>query len=197
MDDINRENEVNQSLSRRDLLGKGLLGLAAASMPLIGTNAASAARLMVPDEGSFNISFVNIHTGESFSGTYRVGQKYLPDAFERINAVLRDFRTNEEFPIDPRVIDIIHAVRQKTGTEKPLEILSGYRSPKTNAMLAKGSSGVAKNSLHMTGQAIDFRMPGFATRKLRDIAIDLRAGGVGYYRRSNFVHVDTGRVRQW
>lgn len=198
MNDENQKDKEIQNPSRRAMLGKGLASLAVASMPLIAANTASAGRLMAPDEGAFNIAFMNIHTGESFAGTYRVGQKYLPDAFERINVVLRDFRTNEEFPIDPRVIDIIYRVRQKTGiTNRPLEILSGYRSPKTNTMLSKASSGVAKNSLHMTGQAIDFRFPGYSTRKLRDIAVELQAGGVGYYRRSNFVHVDTGRVRQW
>ncbi|MBU0799400.1 MAG: DUF882 domain-containing protein [Alphaproteobacteria bacterium] len=157
-----------------------------------------AARLAMPDAGRFQIAFRNQHTGESFNGTYRVGNKYLPDAFKRINIVLRDFRRNEVYPIDPRVIDILYMVRAKTGSQGgTFEVLSGYRSPKTNAMLRKASGGVAKNSLHLTGQAIDIRMDGINTRKLNEVAKSLDAGGVGYYPRSNFVHLDTGRVRHW
>ncbi|MBU0859554.1 MAG: DUF882 domain-containing protein, partial [Alphaproteobacteria bacterium] len=116
----------------------------------------------------------------------------------RINIVLRDFRRNEVYPIDPRVIDILYMVRAKTGSQGgTFEVLSGYRSPKTNAMLRKASGGVAKNSLHLTGQAIDIRMDGINTRKLNEVAKSLDAGGVGYYPRSNFVHLDTGRVRHW
>ena len=99
--------------------------------------------------------------------------------------------------MDPRVIDIIYTVHRMTGQNTPFEIISGYRSPKTNAMLRSNSSGVAKKSLHMEGRAIDLRMEGFSTRRLRDIASNLEAGGVGYYSRSNFVHIDSGDVRTW
>jgi uncharacterized protein YcbK (DUF882 family) len=183
-----------QGVSRRDLLKTGLW---AAAGSLLVPSVAEAAALRMPGSGSYDIMFHNCHTGESFSGTYRVGNKYLPDAFEEINYVLRDFRSNEVFPIDPRVIDIIYMVRRKTGRNQPLEILSGYRSPKTNNMLREASSGVARNSMHLSGQAIDFRMPGLSTRGLRDIAVGFKAGGVGYYPRSDFVHVDTGKVRTW
>lgn len=147
--------------------------------------------------GARRVSFRNQHTGEIFSGVYRVGDKYLPDAFDRINVVLRDFRSNEVFPIDPRVIDIIYTVHQMTGTSEPYEVLSGYRCPKTNAMLRNASGGVARNSLHMTGQAIDLRIPGYSTTRVRDLAKNLRAGGVGYYSKSDFVHMDTGDIRHW
>jgi uncharacterized protein YcbK (DUF882 family) len=143
------------------------------------------------------VVFRNTHTGESFSGVYRVGNKYLPDAFDRINYVLRDFRTGDVFPIDPRLIDIIYTVHQMTRSNKPYEIISGYRSPKTNSMLRRASTGVAKKSLHMSGQAIDVRIPGFSTERIRDLACSLEAGGVGYYSRSDFVHMDTGDVRVW
>ena len=147
--------------------------------------------------GERRITFKNLHTGEAFSGVYRVGDKYLPDAFDRINLVMRDFRANEVFPIDPRVLDIMYTVHQMTGSSEPFGVLSGYRSPKTNAMLRKASTGVAKNSLHMTGQAVDVRLAGFSTTRLRDLAIGLKAGGVGYYRKSDFVHMDSGGVRTW
>ena len=137
------------------------------------------------------------HTGERYSGVYRVGDKYLPEAFEQMNFVLRDHRTGEIFPMDPHLIDIVSMLQRKTGYSRPFEILSGYRSPHTNASLRRNSSGVARNSYHMYGQAMDIRAPGLSTRTLRDRAKGLRAGGVGYYSRSNFVHVDTGDVRSW
>ena len=183
------------SLDRRDILKMGLAGFVATATPLI--LASSAQPAYAARNTSWRTSFHNAHTGESFNGVYRVGNKYLPDAFERISYVLRDFRTGEVFPMDPRVIDIVTAVQQKAGQSGPVEILSGYRSPKTNAGLRKASSGVAKNSFHMYGQAIDLRIPGYKTSGVRNIALGVKAGGVGYYPKSNFVHVDTGRVRSW
>lgn len=187
-------NAPQQGVSRREVIKTGLW---AAAGSLLLPNVAQAAAVRMPKTGSYDIEFVNTHTGEGFSGTYRVGSKYLPDAFEEINYVLRDFRTDDVFPIDPHVIDIIYMVQRKTGRKGPLEILSGYRSPKTNNMLRHASSGVARNSMHLSGQAIDFRMAGVSTRGLRDIAQTFRAGGVGYYPKSDFVHVDTGKVRSW
>ena len=143
------------------------------------------------------ISFKNIHTGDVFSGVYRVGDTYLPDAFNKINFVMRDHRSQDLFPIDPRVLDIMYQVHRATGSREPFKILSGYRCPKTNAMLRAKSGGVAKNSLHMTGQAVDVQLDNFSMRRVRDIAVALGAGGVGYYRRSNFVHMDSGAVRSW
>jgi uncharacterized protein YcbK (DUF882 family) len=186
------------SVSRRKFLG---LGAVAAGSIAITSLVPSASAAMFSRgaqyEGARKIAFRNTHTGETFSGVYRVGDKYLPDAFDRINIVLRDFRSNELFPIDPRVIDIIYSVHRMTNHNEPYEILSGYRCPKTNAGLRSNSEGVAKNSLHMTGQAIDLRLPGFDTRKVRSLAVSLKAGGVGYYPKSNFVHMDTGDVRTW
>ncbi len=186
------------SVSRRKFLGLGALaaGTIAASSIIPPASAAIMSRGGRFD-GARKISFRNSHTGETFSGVYRVGDKYLPDAFERINVVLRDFRSNEMFPIDPRVIDIIHAVHGLTQRDEPYEVLSGYRCPKTNAGLRQHGEGVAKNSLHMTGQAIDLRLPGFATKQIRTLAVSLKAGGVGYYPKSDFVPMDTGDVRTW
>jgi len=191
---------LSNTLSRRRFLSLGVsLGLG--GIAAAGFVPAASASMMARDDYSMNgarrVSFRNSHTGETFSGVYRVGDKYLPDAFDQINIVMRDFRSNEIFPIDPRVIDIIYTVHQQTRSHEPYEILSGYRCPKTNARLRRGGEGVAKNSLHMTGQAVDLRLPGFNTRRIREIAVSLRAGGVGYYPKSDFVHMDSGDVRSW
>ncbi len=195
---IFNRNSSNAGLTRRAFIGFG--ALVAGGAAVASAVPASAAMLSQKDEafsGARRISFRNSHTGEIFSGVYRVGDKYLPDAFDRINVVLRDFRSNELFPIDPRVIDIIYNVHQMTRQSEPYEVLSGYRCPKTNKSLRSQSEGVAKNSLHMTGQAIDLRLPGFETKEIRNLAIALKAGGVGYYSKSNFVHMDSGDVRTW
>ncbi len=187
------ETEQRLTVGRRDLLKMGLGTLCASVLPFLPAKTALASNRF----SSWKVSFRHAHTGESFSGVYRVGDKYLPEAFERLNYVLRDFRTDEVFPMDPRVIDILAIIHKKIGATEPYQVLSGYRSPKTNSMLRNASTGVAKNSFHMYGQAIDIRIPGKSTKKLRNVASSLRAGGVGYYPRSSFVHVDTGKVRSW
>lgn len=185
-------------LDRRTLLKTGLLTMGTGLVSALATPAFASMK-MPSTSGAYKVAFRNGHTGESFDGVYRVGNKYLPDAFDQINHVLRDFRTGEEFPIDPRSIDIIYMLHNKMGGHQSFEVLSGYRSPQTNSMLREASarSGVARNSLHMVGQAIDLRMPGYSTHHIRDMAIDLRAGGVGYYPSSDFVHIDSGKVRHW
>ncbi len=180
-------------VQRRDFMKMGLVGAVGAMAPFVKTRSVLAAN----NNSTWKIAFRHAHTGESFSGVYRVGDKYLPEAFERINYVLRDFRTEEVFPMDPHVVDILSIIHRKSGARVPFQALSGYRSPKTNAMLGKKTRGVASNSFHMYGQAIDIRIPEFSSRKLRNAAKSLEAGGVGYYPRSNFVHVDTGNVRTW
>lgn len=138
----------------------------------------------------------NPHTGEKFSGEYWYDGKYLPDAFGEIKTLMRDHRTDEKFPIDPRLIDVLYVLEHRMGG-KALNVISGYRSPATNAMLRRNTEGVARNSLHMSGQAADIRLPGASLSGLRDSAKALKAGGVGFYPASNFVHIDTGRVRSW
>src|SRR5688572_25493100 len=135
---------IAPGLNRRDILKAGLTGfLGLVPMALLSAPVQAAGRMALPKGGAFNVSFSNRHTGESFSGTYRVGNKYLPGAFDRINVVLRDFRSNEVFPIDPRLMDILYMVQRRTGTQQPFEVLSGYRSPQTNAMLQRTTTGVA------------------------------------------------------
>lgn len=182
-----------ENVDRRLFLKGGLSLSATALISTVGVKPAFAA----PSNGRYDLSVHNMHTGESYKGVYRVGNEYLPEAFEYINNALRDHRTGEVFPIDPRVIDIAAAIHRMSGSKKEFQVLSGYRSPKTNNSLRKKSSGVAKQSLHMSGQAMDLKLPDVSNSRLRETAIKLKAGGVGYYPRSGFVHVDSGRFRTW
>lgn len=144
------------------------------------------------------LTFVHTHTGEFLRTTYWAGGRYLDDGLRAVNRILRDFRTGELHVIDPALLDQLVRVRGMVGADKrPLHIISGYRSPKTNAMLRSHSSGVASKSLHQSGKAIDIRIPGIDTKHIRNAGLALQAGGVGYYSNSDFVHLDTGRVRFW
>lgn len=143
------------------------------------------------------LRFSHLHTAERLEVEYSDGARYLPDALTAINQLLRDFRTGDVHSIDPRLLDLLHGLRTSTGSRRPFEIISGYRSPVTNASLRRHGDGVASGSLHMKGQAIDIRLADVPLAALRDAAWALGRGGVGYYPASNFVHVDTGRVRRW
>jgi uncharacterized protein YcbK (DUF882 family) len=165
-------------------------GLAAGSLlPLAGTRAS------MPDGRA--LSFVHTHTHERIQLVYAVSDTYVPDALQSLNRFLRDHYSGEIGTIDPRLFDLLHQVQALVGSPRPFEVISGYRCPTTNATLRETrGGGVAKNSLHMEGRAIDVRLPGVSLADLRDAAVSLRAGGVGYYP-SQFVHIDTGRVRRW
>jgi len=143
------------------------------------------------------LAFYNLHTGESLKTDYWAEGDYLPDAMADINHILRDFRTNQVLPIDLQLLDLLNGLRSTLGTAQPFQIISGYRSPATNSTLAANSDGVAKGSLHMQGKAIDLRIEGTALGDLRQAAMGLQGGGVGYYPKSNFLHLDVGRVRHW
>lgn len=143
------------------------------------------------------LSFENLHTGERLQTAYWAEGRYDPAACQRVDWVLRDHRAAVAAPISTELLDLLHALRLRLGTEAPFQVISGYRSPVTNAHLSSASSGVASNSLHMKGMAIDIRVPGCKLTTLRETAVALKAGGVGYYPKSNFVHVDVGRVRYW
>ena len=142
------------------------------------------------------LAFHHTHTGERLQVVYYARGGYLRDALGSVDRLLRDFRTGEQHSIDPRLLDTLCALRAACGGGA-FEIISGYRSPGTNAMLRRASTGVAQDSLHTTGRAIDVRLVGTATARLRDEAIALGHGGVGYYPASDFIHLDTGRVRTW
>ncbi|TDQ84022.1 uncharacterized protein YcbK (DUF882 family) [Dongia mobilis] len=177
--------------SRRAFLGLGLVGAAALTfMP----------RAVMASAGGINtraLGFFNTHTTEILKATYWRDGTYDKGAIRDINQILRDHRTGEVHPMDLPLLDLLVDLHRKLESGKPFEIISGYRSPKSNATLAAASGGVAKKSLHMQGKAIDIRLRDVKLKTLRAEAIALQRGGVGFYPKSEFVHVDTGRVRQW
>lgn len=144
-----------------------------------------------------SLAFKHTHTGEALSLIYRVEGQYVPSALQSLNRFLRDFRTGDEHAIDPGLFDILSSLSAITGSKVPFQVISAYRSPRTNAMLRERSGGVAKGSLHLDGRAIDIRLADVPLSDLRDAALSLKVGGVGYYPGPEFVHVDTGRVRSW
>lgn len=143
------------------------------------------------------LSLQHTHTGKSLTVTYYRDGQYQDQALAQLDAFLADFRTGEATPMDPGVYDILYRLHDKAGSQAPYQIISAYRSPATNEMLRKPGSGVAQKSQHLLGKAIDVRLADVSSEQLYDIALSMQAGGVGYYRDSDFVHVDTGRVRHW
>ncbi len=154
-------------------------------------------RVLAASANTRVLSFEHTHTSERLSVEYFSAGRYLPDALGALNRLMRDFRTGEVYDIDPGLFDLLHLLADSTGAARPFQIISAYRSPHTNAALRQRSEGVAAGSLHMTGRAIDIRVAGVPLVKLRDAALSLRLGGVGFYPGSDFIHVDTGRVRRW
>jgi uncharacterized protein YcbK (DUF882 family) len=143
------------------------------------------------------LSFYNTHTGEKISTVYWAEGDYLTAGKQEIDKILRDHRTDEIFPIDSDLLDLLYVLKAKVNGSQAFEIISGYRSPATNTALRKTSSGVAKRSFHMQGKAIDIRLPGCGLKHLHQAAMAMQAGGVGYYPDSNFIHVDVGPWRSW
>ena len=181
----------SQRTTRRRFL-QGTVGLAAAGLlPM-----SAPARAGVTAERA--LSLVHTHTHERIELIYAVADSYVEAALGSLNRFLRDHYSGDIGRIDPRLFDLLHQVRQLVGGDRPFEVISGYRCPTTNSTLRNTrGGGVARNSLHMEGRAIDIRLPGVPLADLRDAAVSLKAGGVGYYAGQQFIHVDTGRVRQW
>ncbi|MFH1842937.1 MAG: YcbK family protein [bacterium] len=182
----------DNQLNRRDFLR--MSGLCALGSLVPGLVLAEETASTVAER---SLSFRNVNTGETLKTVFWAHEQYQPEAIAAINVLLRDHRTGEIKPIDRRLLDLLHTVTGQLKTGEPIQVVSGYRSPQTNAMLRKRSHSVAKRSLHMEGQAVDIWIPGTGLSKLRKAAVGLHSGGVGYYPRSNFVHLDVGRVRQW
>jgi uncharacterized protein YcbK (DUF882 family) len=183
-------NQPSPALGRRTLLRAGLAAAATGLLPATGAWAS------LPS-GDRTLAFHNTHTDESLKATYWRGNTADRGALRDINYILRDFRSGDVHPIDLQLLDLLTELHQRAGSKQPFQIISGYRSPRTNAMLAEASNGVAKHSMHLEGKAIDIRLADVQLRDLRDTAAAMKRGGVGIYPASDFVHVDTGRVRYW
>lgn len=177
---------------RRVLKLAGHTALAVLGAPILGTPAfaGSAPRTRT-------LSLYCVHTGERLTAEYFDAGHYQPDALLAIDRLLRDHRTSDVHTIDPRLLDIVHAVSRTLATRAPLHVLSGYRCKATNEWKRRATSGVAEHSYHISGQALDFFLPGRSLRDVGRVALGVAAGGVGYYPRSGFVHLDSGPFRTW
>lgn len=184
---VDREQHIVR-VARRRFIGLGL-GAAAALLPTPGW-----AKLKRVER---SLSFLHLHTGERLTTVYYADGRYLPSAMKQINHLLRDYRLNEVKPVSTDLLDLLFALDRHLGTGAPFEVLSGYRSAETNAMLSQRSRGVAKRSLHIEAKAIDIRIPGVKSSDVAQVARAMQSGGVGYYPRRNFVHIDVGDVRTW
>ena len=192
------------SWNRRRVLqaGGALAGVSAAALltrAAMGRDTGAAHRAVpgkvAPRDG--RIALLNLHTDERLEIEYSRDGTYLPEALLKIEVLLRDFRNGERHVIDPRLMDYLVEVAHTVGADPSFSVISGYRSPQTNAVLHEKSAGVAQHSLHMEGRAIDVRLTGIDCANLAGHAEALKRGGIGYYRTSNFVHLDTGAFRTW
>jgi uncharacterized protein YcbK (DUF882 family) len=186
------QKRTNTHLLRRDFLKLGLVVTGAVLNPF-SAQAAFDSRPKIEKQ----LAFYNTHTGERLHADFCRNGKYDIEALTKINHILRDHRSGEIKAIDVQLLELLHAISIKTKSQTPFHVISGYRSPTTNKSLRKKKKGVASGSMHMLGKAIDIRIPGFSTRQLRYLARKMKGGGVGYYPKSDFVHVDIGRVRYW
>jgi uncharacterized protein YcbK (DUF882 family) len=186
-DEIHRQ--AQSACTRRSFIRAGVGFAAGLSMMPLASLASS--------QPQRKLSFHNTHTGENATAVYWAEGDYLADGKREIDEILRDHRTDEIYPIDTDLLDLLYLLRAEVQGKKAFEIISGYRSPATNAALRKHSSGVAKRSYHMQGKAIDIRLPGCDLKHLHKAAMAMQAGGVGYYPGSDFIHVDVGPYRSW
>lgn len=178
-------------LTRRMALKAGL-GLVAA----LATPMPAWAKVLVK-KPSRELSFLNLHTGEHLKAEYFHNGQYVPGAMRAVSVLLRDHHNNKIHPIDPHLLDLAYMLHANVRNATPINVVCGYRSPETNAMMHEASAGVAVHSMHIQGRAIDLRLPGTRLSSLRKMALALRKGGVGYYPEDDFVHIDTGAVRHW
>lgn len=187
-----------KSISRCLWLLAAVLLLVASSGPRAQSLAVSSAVATSSQGSEHRLMLYNTHTAERIDIVYRRGERYVPEALTKLDYFLRDHVTGDVRHFDPRLYDILSDLTASVGHPGgEIEIVCGYRSASTNAALREHTTGVAKNSLHIQAEAIDLRMPGIDTLRLRRAALALHRGGVGYYPHSDFIHVDTGRVRQW
>jgi uncharacterized protein YcbK (DUF882 family) len=180
------------SWNRRRVLEAGGLLAGASAAGLLARAASGAESVAVK-----KITLKNLHAPESLEVEFRRGDGYVAESLAAIQVLLRDYRNGEQHAIDPALLDYLHDVARLAGVAPVFSVISGYRSPQTNQMLHERSGGVASHSLHMQGRAIDVRLAGVDCAELAGKALSLQRGGVGYYRQSDFVHLDTGRFRTW
>ncbi len=171
-----------------------LVTAATALAPWEMVRAGVSRKIVYPDR---TLSLYNVHTAEKENIVYWSDGKYLQTGLDKINWIMRDFRTSDIKSIDPRLLNIVYLLTRKLESEKPIQLLSGFRSKKTNDMLRATTEGVARRSFHMAGRAMDIRIPGIQTQHIQKAALRLGGGGVGFYPSSNFVHLDSGPVRTW
>jgi uncharacterized protein YcbK (DUF882 family) len=183
---------TEQHMSRRRFLRLGALTTTVGLCPRLAV--AYSRRAGSPEK---SLAIYNAHTGEKLKRTYWFRGKYLPDALRDINRILRDHHSDEIRPIDPDLLDLLHSLGQQIGADEPFHVISGYRSPVTNAILRQYNRRVAEHSLHIEGKAVDIKIPRHSLAAAWRAAVALRSGGVGYYPYANFIHVDTGPVRYW
>ena len=185
---------VEKPFSRRHILASGVL---AAATWLSPRPTWARPRTAHSEPSQRRLAFYNTHTREELQAVYWSEGEYVTSALVDLDYLLRDHRANRLTVMDPRLFDLLYAIQQQLNATQPFHIISGYRSPETNAYLRRRSDGVAEHSLHMQGKAVDIRIPGYTSKALQRAALHLGWGGVGHYTRSNFVHVDLGRVRSW
>ncbi|MDV6343852.1 MULTISPECIES: DUF882 domain-containing protein [unclassified Nitrosomonas] len=187
----NDNNQLTElDVSRRFFIKTGLSACTLLALP-------AAAYASKPKTTVKQLALLNLHTGERVKSVYWEKGRYISSSLRDIEKILRDHRTGKTHIIDLRLLDILQFLYSRMGARKEFQVISGYRSPETNKMLALQNHGVAKQSLHMQGRAIDIRLPEFSLADLRKAALSLKVGGVGYYPNSNFIHLDTGNVRYW
>lgn len=183
-----RKRSMTHCPQRRRFLGALALAGSAMALPRMVFAAPTRPR---------RLRFLHTHTSEKLDVVYYENGAYLPDAMHELNYLLRDFRSGDVVDMDRNLLDLLVMLQQRLGSTGTYEIISAYRSPATNEMLRRRGGGVAKSSMHLFGKAIDVRLTDADTRNVRKAGLDLARGGVGYYSKSNFVHLDTGRVRHW
>jgi len=189
--------KISLSPQRTEFSRRGFMKLISLSGLTILSPPSVLASINVLTPTTRPISLYNPHTKESFVGIYRHNGEYDPHALAKINHLMRDTRTGEVKKIDTQLLDLLSALANKLKAEKPFHVISGYRNPKSNAQLRKQGWKAAKNSYHLKGQAADIRLPGCRTSVLRKAAYQIKKGGIGYYPRLRFVHIDVGPVRFW
>ena len=193
-DRFSTHNTSTRVASRRRFLKTAAIGAAGLATTTLMPGFAFAAKAL-PD--TRDLAFRSLHTGEEVAATYLQGGVVQAEGLQRLNHVLRDWRSGEVWEMDRQLLDLLYALRREMDSTAPFELISAYRSPKTNAKLAAKSNGVAKRSFHMRGMAVDIRLPERDLKALHKAALSLQGGGVGLYSKSGFLHVDTGRVRRW